>query len=190
MCGLGEEADKFSYHHKAKSTFKVRRCTNPACGRPWDHDHNAAWNIAYLGMLQYFQRERPLYFSKGLDNLPKARAMVIERGEPTVSKAHTRRNTRDDWAKASRTESARIFEYTSESVRKMVMEDRLESGCTKAIKAATKFAKAKKAEEKEMATKAKMTKAQTKAKTGTATAHKIAQPTAPSSVLARHTNPS
>ncbi|KAJ2422728.1 hypothetical protein GGF41_003398 [Coemansia sp. RSA 2531] len=116
--------------------------------------------------------------------------MVIERGEPTVSKAHTRRNTRDDWAKASRAESARIFEYTSESVRKMVMEDRLESGCTKAIEAATKFAKAKKAEEKEMATKAKMTKAQTKVKTGTATARKIAQPTAPSSVLARHTNPS
>ncbi|KAJ2109387.1 hypothetical protein GGI16_000752, partial [Coemansia sp. S142-1] len=70
MCGLGEEADKFAYRHKAKSTFKVRRCTNPVCGRPWDHDRNAAWNIAYLGMLRYFQRERPLYFSKGLDNLP------------------------------------------------------------------------------------------------------------------------
>ncbi|KAJ2107306.1 hypothetical protein GGI16_001581 [Coemansia sp. S142-1] len=71
MCGLGEEADNFAYRHKAKSTFKVRRCTNPACGRPWDRDRNAAWNIAYLGMLRYFQRERPLYFSKSLDNLPK-----------------------------------------------------------------------------------------------------------------------
>ncbi|KAJ2027721.1 hypothetical protein GGI08_006384, partial [Coemansia sp. S2] len=221
MCGLGEEADKFAYRHKAKSMFKVRHCTNPACGHPWDRDRNTTWNIAYLGMLRYFQRERPLYFSKGLDNLPKyasdnrvarnvvaqevgaqkvaaakeavtsalrARAMAIERGEPTVSKAHMRRNTLNDRAKASRAESARTFEYTSESVRKMVMEDRWESGCANAIEAATKFAKAKKAEEKEMATKAKMIK--TKVKTGTATAHKIAQPMAPSSVLARRTNPS
>ncbi|KAJ1912529.1 hypothetical protein LPJ71_002700, partial [Coemansia sp. S17] len=96
--------------------------------------------------------------------------MAIERGELTVSKAHTRRNTLDDRAKASRAESARTFEYTSESVRKMVMEDRLESGCANAIEAATKFAKAKKAEEKEMATKAKTTKTRTKAKTSTATA--------------------
>ncbi|KAJ2067930.1 hypothetical protein GGI08_001135 [Coemansia sp. S2] len=223
MCGLGEEADKFAYRHKAKSTFKTQRCTIPTCGRPWDHDRNAAWNIAYLGMLQYFQHERPLYFSKGLDNLPKytsdnraainaaaqevgaqrvaaakevvtstlrARAMAIERGEPTVFKAHMCHNTRDDQSKASRAESARNFEYTRESVRKMVMENRLESSSTKAIESATKFAKAKKAEEKEMATKAMMTKAQTKAKTGTATAHKIAQPTEPSSVLARCTNPS
>ncbi|KAJ1915937.1 hypothetical protein LPJ71_002028 [Coemansia sp. S17] len=102
-------------------------------------------------------------------------------GEPTVSKAHTRHNTRDDRAKVSSAESERSFEYTSEPVCKMVMEDHLEFGCTKAIEAATKFAKAKKAEEKEMATKAK---------TGTATARKIAQPTVPSSVLARRTNPS
>ncbi|KAJ2061055.1 hypothetical protein GGI17_003312 [Coemansia sp. S146] len=174
MCGLGEAADNFAYRHKVKSTFKARRCTNPACICPCDRDLNAAYNIAYLGMLWYFQRERPLYFCKSLDNLPKyasdnraarnaaaqkvaaatkaatsalkSRAMAIDRGKATVSKTHTRRNARDVCAEASCAESARTFEYTYESVHKMVMEDRLESGCTEAIEAATKFAKAREAE--------------------------------------------
>ncbi|KAJ2057316.1 hypothetical protein GGI17_005716 [Coemansia sp. S146] len=103
--------------------------------------------------------------------------MAIDRGEMTVAKTRTRRNARDKRSEASRAESARTFEYTYESVRKMVMEDRLESGCTEAIEAATKFAKAREAEKA------------TKAKPSTATTCKIAQPTAPSSVLARRANP-
>ncbi|KAJ2057315.1 hypothetical protein GGI17_005715 [Coemansia sp. S146] len=60
MCGLGEAADNFAYCHKAKSKFTARHCTNPACICPWDRDRNATRNIVYLGVLRYFQRERPL----------------------------------------------------------------------------------------------------------------------------------
>ncbi|KAJ2869833.1 hypothetical protein GGH93_006044 [Coemansia aciculifera] len=107
----------------------------------------------------------------------------MDRGETTVSKTRTRRNTRNERAETSRAESARTFEYTYESVRKMIMVDRLESGCIEAINAATKFAKAKEAERKEKEKKA------TKAKPSTATTRKIAQLTAPSSVLVKRANP-
>ncbi|KAJ2057994.1 hypothetical protein GGI17_005315 [Coemansia sp. S146] len=98
----------------------------------------------------------------------------MDRGEATVSKTRTRRNARDAHAEASRAESARTIEYTYESVRKIVMEDRLESGCAEAIEAATKFAKAREAERKEKATKAAKAKPSTTNPTFTHDDHVLA----------------
>ncbi|KAJ2449038.1 hypothetical protein GGF42_004900, partial [Coemansia sp. RSA 2424] len=71
MCGLNEDADRFSHDYKAKKKHFVRRCTNPSCQIIWNRDTNAALNIAFLGMLSFYSDQqdlpdRPFYFRKKL----------------------------------------------------------------------------------------------------------------------------
>ncbi|KAJ2324701.1 hypothetical protein GGI00_005253 [Coemansia sp. RSA 2681] len=71
MCGLNENADRFSHDYKAKKKHFVRRCTNPSCRIIWNRDTNAALNIAFLGMLSFYSDQqnlpdRPFYFRKKL----------------------------------------------------------------------------------------------------------------------------
>ncbi|KAJ2809337.1 hypothetical protein H4S07_003226 [Coemansia furcata] len=74
MCDVGSAANGHVYHYKPRNNHFVRHCTN--CGEIWNRDINAARNIAYLGLLEFFLHQRPLFFRKGLKEAP---AYVISR---------------------------------------------------------------------------------------------------------------
>ncbi|KAJ2061116.1 hypothetical protein GGI17_003296 [Coemansia sp. S146] len=68
MCKVGDAADGHAYYYKPKKSHFTRHCT--VCNEIWNRDVNAAHNIAYLGMLQYYMRQRPRCFSKRLQDPP------------------------------------------------------------------------------------------------------------------------
>ncbi|KAJ2006441.1 hypothetical protein GGI06_005389 [Coemansia sp. S85] len=68
LCNVGSPTDGHAFCHKPTNNHSVKRCTR--CWTIWNRDFNAALNIAYLGMLQYYQRQRPLHFRKELSKLP------------------------------------------------------------------------------------------------------------------------
>ncbi|KAJ2338430.1 hypothetical protein GGH91_004811, partial [Coemansia sp. RSA 2671] len=72
LCNVGSSADGHAFRYKPANNHFVKRCT--ICRTTWNRDFNAALNIAYLGMLQYYQRQRPLYFRKGLSKPPACAA--------------------------------------------------------------------------------------------------------------------
>ncbi|KAJ1819456.1 hypothetical protein LPJ60_003759, partial [Coemansia sp. RSA 2675] len=57
LCNVGSSADGHAFRYKPANNHFVKRCT--ICRTTWNRDFNAALNIAYLGMLQYYQRQRP-----------------------------------------------------------------------------------------------------------------------------------
>ncbi|KAJ2697629.1 hypothetical protein H4218_003838 [Coemansia sp. IMI 209128] len=68
LCNVGSFADGHAFCHRPTNNHSVKRCTR--CRTIWNRGFNAALNIAYLGMLQYYQRQRPLHFRKGLSKPP------------------------------------------------------------------------------------------------------------------------
>ncbi|KAJ2431478.1 hypothetical protein GGF41_000531 [Coemansia sp. RSA 2531] len=68
MCDVGDAADGHAFYYKPSNNHFVRRCTR--CHVIWDRDGNAARSIGYLGMLEYYKRQRPLCFIKRLQKPP------------------------------------------------------------------------------------------------------------------------
>ncbi|KAJ2489756.1 hypothetical protein IWW37_003741 [Coemansia sp. RSA 2050] len=68
LCDVGSPVNGHAFHYKLSNSHFVKRCTR--CWTLWNRDVNAALNIAYLGMLQYYRCQRPLCFRQGLERPP------------------------------------------------------------------------------------------------------------------------
>ncbi|KAJ2255686.1 hypothetical protein GGI13_001503 [Coemansia sp. RSA 455] len=78
VCDVGGAADGHAFYYKPASNHFVRRCTH--CHAILNRDGNAARSIGYLGMLEYYKRQRPLCFTKHLQKPPAydARRLVAQ----------------------------------------------------------------------------------------------------------------
>ncbi|KAJ2065136.1 hypothetical protein GGI17_000547 [Coemansia sp. S146] len=74
VCDVGDAADGHTYFYKPARNHFVRRCS--VCHAILNRDGSAARNIGYLGMLEYYKRQRPLCFTKHLQEPP---AYVVRR---------------------------------------------------------------------------------------------------------------
>ncbi|KAJ2884311.1 hypothetical protein H4R27_002192 [Coemansia aciculifera] len=85
VCDVGSAADGHAYFYKPASNHFVRRCS--VCHAILNRDGNAARSIGYLGMLEYYKRQRPLCFTKHLQEPP---AYVVRRQSAQSAQAAER----------------------------------------------------------------------------------------------------